>query len=375
MVTFLIYREQPWGDVVIEFELTEEQRLLQLMIREFAEAELKPGAAEREKTGEFPHDAIMKLRRMGLFGLIFPKEYGGKERDIMDFAVAVEELAHYDASVAIILDAHTLCASHINAFGTVEQKERFLTPLASGEKLGAWALAEPDTGSDAGCITTTAVADGEGWCLSGNKTYVTNGSQADILVVLASTAKPRGAKDISAFIVPGDAPGLSRGELLDKRGFHSSDTVALVLEDIRVPRAALLGCENQGLIQVMEIHAIGRIGVAAMAAGIGRGSLKKSIAYARGRSSFGRPVAEFQVIQWIHDDTMRGLKNIGISPREKEVLDWLKQGKSSWDISVILGISERTVYFHVSNLMKKLGASNRPQAVAIATRLGLVDID
>jgi len=357
----------------MKFELTEEQRSLQQTLREFATAELRPGAAAREKTGKFPREAIMKLFGMGVFCLIPPDEYDGKRRHFIDYAVAMEELARHDPSVAISLHSHTLCASQISIFGTPEQKGRYLAPLAHGEKLGAWALAEPDVGRDPGHLMTSAVADGDEWRLSGKKSYVTNGSEADIIVVMASTARVKGIGGVSAFIVPGDAPGLRRREITEKRGFRSSGTVALILNDVRVSRADLLGGENQGMMQVLQMRAISRVGVAAMAVGIGMKSLEESIANPGGRFSAGGPVAEFQTIQWMLDGTMTRIADAVISRREKEVLDWLKDGKSSWDISVILGISERTVYFHVSNIMNKLGASNRSQALSIATRLGLVD--
>ena len=289
-------------DFTMEFELTEEQRSLQQRVREFAAAELKPGAAQRDKTGEFPWPAVRKMQQMGLFGLVYPVEYGGGGRDFVSYAVVVEELARVDASVTITLLAHTLCASHINAFGSAEQKERFLVPLARGEKLGAWALTEPEAGSDAGGIRTTAVADGSGWRLTGNKFFITNGSQADTLVVMASTDPSLGSKGISAFIVAGDAPGLSKGKNLDKLGFRSSDTVGLMLKDVRVPRECLIGELNLGFVQAMEVLAAGRIGMAAMAVGIGRGCLEESLAYARKRQAFGHPIADFQAIQWMLAD-------------------------------------------------------------------------
>ncbi len=286
----------------MDFDLTEEQRSLQGMLREFAHAELRPGAGHRDKTGEFPWEQIRKLQRMGLFGLIFPVEYGGKGEGLVSYAVAVEELARHDASVAVTLLAHTLCAAHINVFGTEEQKERYLAPLAGGEKLGAWALTEPGAGSDAGSIFSSAVADNNEWRLTGNKYLITNGSRADTIVVMASTDKSLGAKGISAFIVPGETAGLARGKNLEKLGFRSSDTAALMLKDIRLPKGNILGCENRGFVQAMEMLNAGRIGVAAMALGIGRGCLEESIAYARGRSAFGHPIAEFQAIQWMVAD-------------------------------------------------------------------------
>lgn len=286
----------------MEFELTEEQRSLQKVVRQFADAELKPGAALRDKTGEFPWPAVKKLQEMGVFGLTFPEENGGGGRDFISNVIAVEELSRVDASVAITLLAHTLCASHINAFGSAAQKRDYLAPLARGEKLGAWALSEPGAGSDAGAIRTQARQDGNGWRLDGNKFFITNGSRADILVVMASTDAAQEAKGISAFIMTGDTPGLNKGKNLDKLGFRSSDTVGLLLKDVRLSQECLLGELNQGFIQAMEVLAAGRIGVAAMAVGIGRGCLEESLAYARKRQAFGHPIADFQAIQWMLAD-------------------------------------------------------------------------
>ncbi len=286
----------------MEFELTKEQILLQQKIRDFAAMELKPGAGRRDETGDFPWPAIKQLQKMGLFGLTLPMEYGGGGLDFLSYVLVVEELARIDAAVTITLLAHTLSAAHINAFGSEEQKREYLLPLASGEKLGAWALTEPGAGSDAGGIRTAAVAEGNVWRLTGNKFFITNGSQADTLVVMASSDPARGAKGISAFIVPGDSAGLNKGKNLDKLGFRSSDTVGLMLKDVRVTQDCLLGELNLGFIQAMEILAAGRIGVAAMAVGIGRACLEDSIAYARKRQAFGRQIGDFQAIQWMLAD-------------------------------------------------------------------------
>lgn len=286
----------------MEFELTKEQILLQQKIREFAAMELKPGAGRRDETGDFPWPAIKQLQKMGLFGLTLPIEYGGGGVDFLSYVLVVEELARIDAAVTITLLAHTLSAAHINAFGSMNQKLEYLLPLANGEKLGAWALTEPSAGSDAGGIRTVAVAEGNVWRLTGNKFFITNGSQADTLVVMASNDPARGAKGISAFIVPGDSAGLNKGKNLDKLGFRSSDTVGLMLKDVRVTQDCLLGELNLGFIQAMEILATGRIGVAAMAVGIGRACLEDSIAYARKRQAFGRQIGDFQAIQWMLAD-------------------------------------------------------------------------
>jgi alkylation response protein AidB-like acyl-CoA dehydrogenase len=286
----------------LDFELTEEQRSLQEEVRLFADAELKPGASSRDKTGEFPWQAVKKLQEIGVFGLTLPKEYGGLGRDVVSHAIVVEELSRVDASVAITLLAHTLCASHINTFGTAAQKRDHLVPLAKGEKLGAWALTEPEAGSDAAAIRTQARRVGDVWQLAGNKFFITNGSQADILVVMASTDPALEDKGISAFIVEGDAPGLGKGKNIDKLGFRSSDTVGLMLKDVRVPLENLIGELHHGFNQAMNLLDGGRVGVAAMAVGIGRGCLEESLAYARKRQAFGHSIADFQAIQWMLAD-------------------------------------------------------------------------
>ncbi|HYS44414.1 MAG TPA: acyl-CoA dehydrogenase family protein, partial [Geobacteraceae bacterium] len=294
-------RSKPWG-VMMEFELTEEQRALQKTVREYAEAELKPGAARRDETGEFPWSEVKQLQQTGLFGLVIPEEYGGGGRDFVSYVTAVEELARIDASVTITLLAHNLCASHINAFGSIAQKLSCLVPLAKGERLGAWALTEPGAGSDAGGIGTAAIATTGGWRLTGSKFFITNGSQAETLVIMAATDPDRGTKGISAFIVPGDSPGLTRGKNLDKLGFRSSDTVGLMLKDVWVSGEGLLGEVNQGFVQTMEVLDGGRLGMAAMAVGIGRACLEESLAYARQRQAFGHAIADFQAIQWMLAD-------------------------------------------------------------------------
>jgi alkylation response protein AidB-like acyl-CoA dehydrogenase len=239
---------------------------------------------------------------MGVMGTAFPRESGGRGLDCVSYTVVVEELARIDAAAAITLLAHTLCANHIFRNATVEQKREYLVPLASGEKLGAWALTEPEAGSDAGGIRTTACPDNGGWVLNGNKFFITNGSRADTLVVMASTDSSRGSKGISAFIVEGNAPGLRKGKNLDKLGFRSSDTVALFLENVRVPGENLLGEVNAGFTGVMGVLDEGRIGMAAMAVGIARGCLEESIAYSRKRRAFGQPIADFQAVQWMLAD-------------------------------------------------------------------------
>lgn len=286
----------------MDFALSEEQMLLRKTVREFAAKELKPGVARRDAKEEFPLEAVKKLQRMGIMGMVFPPDFGGKGLDYISYTVVVEELARVDAATAITLLAHMLCSNHIFSFASNEQKGKYLSPLASGEKLGAWALTEPEAGSDAGGLRTTASPDNGGWILNGNKFFITNGSRADTLVVMASTDSSKGSKGISAFIVEGNAPGLRKGKNLDKLGFRASDTVALFLEDVRVPGENLLGEVNAGFVEAMGVLDAGRIGLAAMAVGIARGCLEESIAYSRKRHAFGQPIADFQAIQWMLAD-------------------------------------------------------------------------
>lgn len=282
---------------MIEPDLTEEQRLLQQTARSFAAAELQPGAARRDENAEFPRDAVKRVGELGLLGLTLPAEYGGGGRDFVSYTLVVEELARFDASVAITLLAHVLCATHIATFGSEAQKRRFLLPLATGESIGAWALTEPTGGSDAAALRTLAEAGDSGWSLTGNKYFITNGSVAGTLVVMASTDLSLGAGGICAFIVPGDAPGLKRGKSIDKLGFRASDTTALMLERVPVPPDQLLGRSGTGFSQAMQVLDAGRIGLAAMAVGIARACLEESLVYASQRQAFGHPIADFQAIQ------------------------------------------------------------------------------
>ena len=281
----------------MQFELTKAQASLQSKVREFAVQELLPGVEKRDREGVFPADAIRQMGQLGLLGLIFPREYGGGDRDFLSYTLAVEELARIDAAAAITLLAHTLCASQIFSFGTEEQKQQFLPPLARGEILGAWALTEPSGGSDAAALKTEAVARSDGWLLTGNKYFITNGSRSEIMVVMASTDLSLGAKGIAAFIVKDNPEGLKRGKNISKLGFQSSDTTALIFKNVPVPSDRLLGKPGQGFAQAMTVLEAGRIGLAAMAVGIARGCLEESLAYANKRRAFGRIIGEQQAIQ------------------------------------------------------------------------------
>lgn len=286
----------------MDFELKGEHKLLQKTVRDFAVKELKPGVAQRDKEADFPHAFIEKMAKMGLFGVIFPQEYGGAGLDFMSYAIAVEEISKIDASAAITILAHTLCANHIFTFGSEEQKKKYLVPLAKGEEIGAWALSEPGAGSDVASMRTTATLDEKGWILRGEKTFTTNGSWAETMVVMAYTDKSKGAKGISAFIVEGNTPNLTRAKRLEKLGFHASDTSGLILDDARISKDHLLGEMNAGFIQAMTVLDGGRIGLASMALGIGIACFEDSLKYAKERQQFGKPLANFQTIQWMLSD-------------------------------------------------------------------------
>lgn len=282
----------------MDFSLGEEQQLLKRSVRDFAESELRPHVREWDEKQEFPREVFTKLGDLGLMGAVFPTEYGGSGLSTLDYAIVIEELSRVDAGVALSVAAHnSLCSGHIYLAGTDEQKKRFLTPLARGEKVGAWGLTENSAGSDAGGTRTTAVRDGGAWVLNGSKTFITNGGLADTAVVMAVTDKAKGKKGISAFVVERGTKGFRSGKKEDKLGVRSSDTSELVLEDCRVPAENLLGREGHGFIDALRILDRGRIGIAAFSIGIAQASLEATLSYAKGRRQFGRAIAEFQAIQ------------------------------------------------------------------------------
>ena len=287
----------------MSFDFSDDQQLLKQAIREFAEGEIGPGAAERDEHGRFPSELIPKLAEQGLLGIGVPEEYGGSGYDAISAAIIMEEIARVDAAVALLVGSHnSLCSGHILAFGTEEQKRTYLTPLARGEKLGAWALTEPGSGSDAGAMRTRATLDGDSWVIRGDKQFITQGSTAGIYVIMASTDPSRGTRGISAFIVPRETPGLNVGKIEKKLGVRASDTAALHFDDMRVPAQNLLGTVHDGFKDVLAILASARIGMAALAVGIASGALDESLAYARRRRQFGKPILEYEAIQWMLAD-------------------------------------------------------------------------
>jgi butyryl-CoA dehydrogenase len=287
----------------MDFELTEDQELLKRAVREFADGEIAPGAAERDEHGRFPSELVPKLASQGLLGILVPDEYGGAGYDAIGAAIILEEIARVDAAVALLVGSHnSLCSGHILAVGTEDQKRTFLPPLARGEKLGAWALTEPGSGSDAGAMRTRATLDGASWVIRGDKQFITQGSIAGTYVVIASTDPSLGTKGISSFIVPRETPGLNVGKIEKKLGVRASDTAALHFDDMRVPGENLLGKMNEGFKDVLGILSAARIGMAAMAVGIARGAFDEALKYARGRRQFGKPILEYEAIQWMLAD-------------------------------------------------------------------------
>jgi butyryl-CoA dehydrogenase len=287
----------------MNFDLTEEQKLLKQTIRDFAETQIAPGAAERDEAARFPTELIPKMGELGLFGIMIPQDYGGAGLDAVSAAIIVEELARVDAAIALIVASHnSLCAAHILNFGSEMQKQKYLPPLAHGEKLGAWALTEPGSGSDAAALKTRATLEGEYWVLAGEKQFTTQGSTAGVYVIMASTDPSEGKRGISAFIVERGTSGLSVGKVENKLGVRASDTAAVHLEDVRVPKENLLGQLNGSFYDVLKVLQGGRVGIGAMAVGIAQGALEESTNYARMRKQFGKPIAEFEAIQWMLAD-------------------------------------------------------------------------
>jgi short-chain 2-methylacyl-CoA dehydrogenase len=285
----------------VDFDFTDEQQEFRAAVRAFAEEVVAPRAEEMDRTGEFPLDIVKQMGEMGLFGLPFPEEEGGQGSDFTSLCIAIEELARVDSSVAITLEAGVgLGASPIHRFGTPEQKERWLRPMCHGEILGAFGLTEPGGGSDAGATRTTARLENGEWVINGSKAFITN-SGTDItglITVTALSGERAGDKEISAIIVPAGTPGLTVGRSYRKIGWHASDTHELSFDDCRVPGANLLGERGRGFAQFLATLDEGRIAVAALSVGLAQGCLDESVAYAKTRKAFGRPIAAFQAIQF-----------------------------------------------------------------------------
>jgi alkylation response protein AidB-like acyl-CoA dehydrogenase len=283
------------------FELTEEQNLIRDMVREFAETEVAPTAKNRDEEERFDRALMFgRLGELGLTGIVFPEEYGGAGADYISYAIAVEELSRVCASTGVTLSAHlSLGANPIYLFGSEEQKQQFLVPLAQGEKMGAFGLTEPSAGSDAGGTKTTAIREGDSWILNGTKIFITNGGEAETYVVFARTDKEaKKHYGISAFIVEKDTPGFSFGKKEQKLGIRSSPTLELIFDNCRIPAGNLLGEESQGFKIAMKTLDGGRIGIASQALGIAQGALDAAVNYARERKQFDSPIGKFQGVQF-----------------------------------------------------------------------------
>lgn len=283
----------------MDFELSEEQRMVQASVREFVAGEIAPRAKEGDEHSRFPHEQLRGLAELGLLGMIIPEEWGGAGFDTVAYAVALEEIARADASVCVIVGVtNSVCCYPILSFGTDEQKRKYLIPLARGEKLGAFCLSEPQAGSDATNLRTRAVRDGDHYVINGTKSWVTSGGIADVYMVMAVTNRDGGKNSVTSFIVDGDAPGLTVSGIEHKMGQRASQTAEMNFTDVRVPAENVLGGEGNGLKVAFNSLDNGRIGIGALSTGIAQGALDEALKYSRERQAFGQPISEFQAIQF-----------------------------------------------------------------------------
>ena len=287
----------------MKLELNEQQKMIRSMVREFAEKEIAPVAADLDKKGEYPSNILEKMAKLGLLGIIIPTEYGGAGLDVITYATVIEEISKKCASTGVITSVHnSLVSWPIIKYGTDDQKKKYLPLLAKGEKIGAFAGTEPNAGSDLGGMQTTAVLKGNHYVINGNKTFITSGPKAGIIIVFAVTDKSAGSKGISAFIVENTMKGFSVGSIFDKMGINANLVSELIFENMEVPKENLLGKEGEGFKIALSTLDGGRIGIACQAVGIAQAALDESIAYSMQRQQFGKPIAKFQAIQWIIAD-------------------------------------------------------------------------
>lgn len=283
----------------MDFTLSKEHEMARLLFREFAINEVKPLAAEIDENERFPVETVEKMRQTGMMGIPVPREFGGQGCDTMTYILAVEELSRVCGTTGVILSAHTsLAIDPLMQYGTPEQKEKFLRPLATGEKLGAFGLTEPNAGTDAAGQQTRAELDGDTYILNGSKIFITNGREADIYIIFAMTDKSKGTRGISAFIVEKGTPGFTFGTKEKKMGIRGSSTYELIFTDCRIPAANMLGREGRGFGVAMGTLDGGRIGIGAQALGLAAGALDTTVAYVKERKQFGRPIAKFQNTQF-----------------------------------------------------------------------------
>jgi len=284
----------------MDFKLSDNQQMIKNMVREFAEKELRPIAAEIDETGEFPEETIKKMAGLGLMGMVYPQEYGGAGTDAVSYAIAVEEISRVCASHGVTMSVNNSLACYpIYKFGTEEQKQEFLKPLASGQKLGCFGLTEPAAGTDSAAQQTTAVKDGDDYIINGQKCFITNAPKSQTAVIFAMTDKAAGNKGITAFVVSADTPGYKIGQLEKTMGICGSTQSEMIFEDMRVSEKNRLGEENQGFKIAMATLDGGRIGIASQALGIAQAALEESVEYSKQRIQFGKPISTFQAIQWM----------------------------------------------------------------------------
>lgn len=287
----------------MDFFLDQEQMALKEAIKNFAQKEIQPFIKESDEKGCWPEELTKKLAEMGLLGVIIPQEYSGMGYSNVDYVIILEEISKVDPSVGLVVAAHnSLCTNHINLFGSDEQKKRYLTRLASGQTLGAWGLTEAEAGSDAARLKTKAEKKGDRWVLNGSKLFITNGSLAEIQVIMAKTSSDKGRKSISAFIMEKETKGFKVGKKEDKLGVRSADTAELVFEDAEIPAENLIGEEGEGYRQAMAVLDGGRVSIAGFSLGIAAGALEASLKYAKEREQFEQPIVKFQAIQWMLAD-------------------------------------------------------------------------
>lgn len=282
----------------MDFRLSDEQELLRKSVREFAESEMRPHIMEWDHAQHFPKELLPKLAELGLMGIQFPEALGGAGMSAVDYCICIEELARVDPSVSLSVAAHNgLGAAHIAMFSNEAQQQTYLVPLAKGEALAAWGLTEPGSGSDAAAMRTNAVADGHDFVLNGSKAFITHGTSADTIVVMAVTDRTKGPKGISAFIVTRGTPGLQAGKKEDKLGMRASETAEVIFQNCRVSGSQLIGELNQGFVQTLKVLDAGRIGIAALAVGLAQGAHEASVHYTAQRKQFGRAISSFPSIQ------------------------------------------------------------------------------
>lgn len=287
----------------MDFKLSKEQEMIRNVMKEFAECEVKPIAAEIDESSRFPRETVEKMAKYHMLGIPFPVEYGGAGGDEIAYAIAVEELSKACATTGVILSAHTsLGCWPIYKYGTEEQKQKYLVPLAKGEKLGAFGLTEPNAGTDAAGQQSIAIDMGDHYLLNGSKIFITNGGVADVFVVFAMTDRSKGTRGISAFILEKGMPGFSIGKVEDKMGIRASSTTELIFEDVKVPKENLVGKEGRGFGIAMKTLDGGRIGIASQALGIAQGALEEAITYMKERKQFGRQLYKFQGLSWMMAD-------------------------------------------------------------------------